>query len=130
MNPVEKLVADLEYCKDLDPKVWRDTVFVSTNTDLNYPDKLELRYGVAKDKSYNYIIPRPTFAEVWAKLLREMIDENLIGYPLTLMHQITGYQVFYKGDKDTFKHKLFTDEEKPVNAAIKLFKWCEENGYL
>ena len=130
---IENIVADLEYCKDLDPKVWGETVFMSDGNDIF------LRMSIQQSWEKPFI-PRPTFAEVWAKLpitIKDKPPHKDLKCSISFGLEMKPY--FYKDNPKKYyacgyyNYGDFAIEivrEKPVNAALKLYKWCKENGYL
>jgi len=129
---LENIVADLEYCKDLDPKVWGETVFVYAPSKVpNCPHIYIMRrdYELLPETTDNPI-SAPTFAEVWANLPVHIVRSETI-YDLKFnKYRLVSSIMYSHGEENQLYSLNCTSEKKPANAAIKLFKWCEENGYL
>ena len=124
---LENIVADLEYCKNLDPKVWGETVFMSDGNDIF------LRMSIQQSWEKPFI-PRPTFAEVWAKLPECKVTDDGAAYLQIKKRDGFYYPSYFWADGmdygDTFEYGFEIKDPNPVNAAIKLYKWCEEEGYV
>ena len=128
---LENIVADLEYCKDLDPKVWGETVFVYAPSKVpNCPHIYIMRrdYELLPETTDNPI-SAPTFAEVWAKLPNTIVRDETIYY-LEFHKSRFGSSAMYSHRNNQLFQLDCEFNQTPVNAAIKLFKWCKENGYL
>ena len=139
---LENIVADLDLCKDLDPKVWGETVFVYAPSKVpNCPHAYIMRidYELLPETTDNPI-PTPTFAEVWAKLpitIKDKPPHKDLKCSISFGLEMKPY--FYKDNPKKYyvcgyyNYGDFAIEivrEKPVNAALKLYKWCKENGYV
>jgi len=141
MNQLEKNVADRSLCEKLDPKEWGDTAFVWIDLDENLkifahrPEKPKVLLRSEWDKissEANGIMsyPAPIFAEVWAKLssfVYSCEDKNLKYWLRSYKNgEITGCE--YVTDKGVLLD--VQHDEKPVNAALKLYDWCKQERYI
>ena len=138
---LENIVADRSLCEKLGEE-WGDTVFVWARDANNGKFEIAFREDTERplmgtnEFPYDKVIPAPIFAEVWAKLPK-IIDINGSSYKLCFDNSFDKDEMkaFYSSSgacgyeyieipKDIISYK------KPVNAALKLYAWCKENGYV
>ena len=126
---LEKIVADRSLCEGLDHKEWGDTVFVHIRTfskTFKWNWFVSFRSALIKKGDYE-IIPAPTFTEIWGRLPYEIDIKN---------EGLNKLEFFKNNHNETICGYLkdiqnpICDDLKPENAALKLYNWCKENGYV